>query len=254
MRKVLFRRPSPAMLVAMTALVASFAGPAVADEVARIAQSIGGSQVRNNSLTGADVRNNTLSGVDIRNGGLGGEDIGTAEIETADLANDAVRGDKVQPETLNGTDIADDGLGGEEIDESTLGPVPRTDQVIRVDRRISVNQRINLFTHGSVGAEGRCVDNGGTIESQILAETSQPGAVFMGDQLQGVLNPDTAEDDRKFENPSATGAADPPLSDGFDDAFTIAAENGPIVTGAISSRILPGTGECRFFGHVVVTS
>lgn len=122
MRKFL-RRPSPAMLVAMTALVASFAGPAVADEVAQMASHISGKHIKNGTVTGADVRNNTLSSPDFRNGGIFSDDIGTGQVQTPDIGDNAVRGDKVQPNTLDGSDVMDGSLGGREINEDSLGQV-----------------------------------------------------------------------------------------------------------------------------------
>jgi hypothetical protein len=49
----------------MAALVSSFAGPAVADEVAHVARAITGKSIKNNSVTGRDVKNASLSGKDL---------------------------------------------------------------------------------------------------------------------------------------------------------------------------------------------
>ena len=54
------RLPSPAMLVALTALTFALGGTAYATVV------ISGKDVRNGSLTGADVRSNSLTGSDVR--------------------------------------------------------------------------------------------------------------------------------------------------------------------------------------------
>jgi hypothetical protein len=58
------RRPSPALVVSIIALVVACAGSATA------ATLIGSSQVRNNSLTSNDVKNRSLRGTDLRNGTL----------------------------------------------------------------------------------------------------------------------------------------------------------------------------------------
>jgi hypothetical protein len=62
-----FRRllPSPAMVVAVTALVMSLGGSAYA-------LVITGKQIRNGSITAKDVRNRSLTGTDIRRDRLGG--------------------------------------------------------------------------------------------------------------------------------------------------------------------------------------
>jgi hypothetical protein len=66
----MFRRllPSPAMVVAVVALVMSLGGSAYALVVT-------GKQVRNGSLTGRDVHNRSLTGNDVRRDKLGGGSI-----------------------------------------------------------------------------------------------------------------------------------------------------------------------------------
>jgi hypothetical protein len=48
------RRVSPAVVVAVFALVIALEGPAIATEVARIAKKITGSQIARNAITSAD--------------------------------------------------------------------------------------------------------------------------------------------------------------------------------------------------------
>lgn len=63
------RKPSPAMIVAVVALLSSLTGGAVAATV------ITGKNVKNSSLTGADVKNSTLTGKDVKNGSLSSADL-----------------------------------------------------------------------------------------------------------------------------------------------------------------------------------
>jgi len=60
-------RPSPAMAVALAALVAAAAGSATAAS----RQLFTGGDIQNASLTGADVANASLTGADVRNGTIG---------------------------------------------------------------------------------------------------------------------------------------------------------------------------------------
>jgi hypothetical protein len=85
----MFRRllPSPAMVVALVALVMSLGGSAYALVVT-------GKQIRNNSVTTKDVRNRSLTGRDVR------------------------------ARSLTGRDVRRDKLGGASIKEATLGTVP----------------------------------------------------------------------------------------------------------------------------------
>jgi hypothetical protein len=85
----MFRRllPSPAMVVAVVALIMSLGGSAYA-------LVITGKQIRNNTVTGKDIRNRSLAGRDVRN------------------------------RSLTGNDVRRDKLGGASIKEASLGLVP----------------------------------------------------------------------------------------------------------------------------------
>lgn len=66
-----FRRPSPAMIVAIVALIASLGGNAIAATVI-ISSS---SQIKNGVVSSADIRNNTISSTDVRNGTITPNDL-----------------------------------------------------------------------------------------------------------------------------------------------------------------------------------
>ena len=63
------RRPSPAFVLALIALIVALSGTGYA------ATKITSKDVKNNSLTGADIKNNSLRGADIRNGSVGANDL-----------------------------------------------------------------------------------------------------------------------------------------------------------------------------------
>jgi hypothetical protein len=79
--------PSPAMVVAVTALVMSLGGSAYA-------LVITGKQIRNGSITAKDVRNRSLTGTDVRRDRLGGGSIKESSlgvVPAAGLAHGAAR-------------------------------------------------------------------------------------------------------------------------------------------------------------------
>jgi hypothetical protein len=85
----MFRRllPSPAMVVAVVALVMSLGGSAYALVVT-------GKQIRNNTVTAKDIRNRSLTGSDVRRDKLGGQSIKEASlgpVGTALIAHGAAR-------------------------------------------------------------------------------------------------------------------------------------------------------------------
>jgi hypothetical protein len=192
LRKLLSRRPSPALVIALVALVSSFAGPAIADEVARMAQSVTGNDIRNNSVTGRDVRNNSLTGGDIRdnslggreirNGGISSEDIGAREIQSNDLGPNAVNGGNVAENSIGGTDLLANTLGPREINVGSLDVEPAIRHQKRFFLRMAAGQRVELVTHRNIRLVANCVNNadvGGTAGQdavRILTEVLAGGA------------------------------------------------------------------------------
>jgi hypothetical protein len=142
------RLPSPAMMVALAALVMSTGGTVTAAALITSADiknnTIRSVDVRNGSLSGADIKDSTVSGADVRNNTLTGADLANNSVHSAevvdgsltgaDLASNSVHSAKVADGSLTGADLAsnsvhsakvvDGSLTGADIDESTLGQVP----------------------------------------------------------------------------------------------------------------------------------
>jgi hypothetical protein len=118
-----FRRflPSPAMVVAIVALVMSLGGSAYA-------LVITGKQIRNGSVTGKDIRNRSLTSRDVRN------------------------------RTLTGVDIGVDKLGGGAIKESSLGQVPSSALAFGGGRYAVVNGGGQLVRSRDVSSAARTGD------------------------------------------------------------------------------------------------
>jgi len=83
-----FRRPSASMIVAMTALVMAFTGPALADQAASIAKKINGKNLKTRSISGNRLKNNTITGVQVSESKLG-------KVPSASKADSASNADKV---------------------------------------------------------------------------------------------------------------------------------------------------------------
>jgi Pentapeptide repeats (8 copies) len=103
-------RPSPAMVVASTALFISLGG--VSYGVAT--GSIDSRELKNNTVRSKDIRNNTVLGRDIRRNAVYGSDVRQATLTGADVRN----------ASLTGADVRNDSLTGTDLVESTLGTVP----------------------------------------------------------------------------------------------------------------------------------
>jgi hypothetical protein len=275
-----FRPFSPAMIVAIVALVSSLAGPAVADEVARIASHISGGDIRNNSVSGADIRNNSLSQPDFRDGGIQSRDIGTGQVQTADLGDNAVRGDKIQPNTIDGSDIIGNSLGSQEINEGSLtvgnserlGGLPpaafTSSAEVRPFRvRLSFGQKVEFLTNGPVGLEADCranITGSGQDELRLLAVSRVDNAFMQGDTPHGgpgaqssdpYLGPDTPEDERTMGGlVSLSSAPDEQAAEDDIDTGFVAGPNGEYIgideTTMYALRV--GGSDCLLVGIATV--
>jgi hypothetical protein len=71
LKRIPLRRPSPAMIVAMIALVGAFGGSAIADEAVQISKLIKGSKIKKRSIAGNRLKRDTLGGTEINESKLG---------------------------------------------------------------------------------------------------------------------------------------------------------------------------------------
>jgi hypothetical protein len=101
MRSLFGRRPSPAMVVALLALMVAFSGSAVADDVVRAAkEKLSGSRLKPRSVSGDRIRRNSLTGVEIAESRLRKVPLAArADVVTladrASIADSAVDADRV---------------------------------------------------------------------------------------------------------------------------------------------------------------
>jgi hypothetical protein len=119
------RLPSPAMGVALIALVVALSGTTYA------AVRIGTAQIKNNAITSAKIRNGQVRNVDLaRNsvvtakivaGAVSGLQIRDAGVGNADLANDAVSGTKIRGGAVGNSDLANDAVTAAKIRSSSIG-------------------------------------------------------------------------------------------------------------------------------------
>ncbi|MDX6628164.1 MAG: hypothetical protein QOH00_410 [Gaiellales bacterium] len=119
------RLPSPAMGVALIALVVALSGTTYA------AVRIGTAQIKANAITSAKIRNGQVRNVDLaRNsvvtakivaGAVSGLQIRDAGVGNADLANDAVTGAKIRGGAVGNSDLANDAVTAAKIRSSSVG-------------------------------------------------------------------------------------------------------------------------------------
>jgi len=74
-------RPSPALVVAVLALVVALGGTSYA------AAKIGSPDIKNNSIKSTDIKDNSLKGKDVKDGSLDGKDVADGGLTGADVAD-----------------------------------------------------------------------------------------------------------------------------------------------------------------------
>ena len=194
-------RPSPALIVAMVALVAAMSGAAVA-------------------LPGK----NTVNSGDIKD----------ATVKSKDLKPDAVRSKHVKGKALKGSDVQDDALKGKQIFEDKLEAVPEAKTVQTVTpfgdsfERATATEgateaaaqaaapKVALASRGPLSIYGKCFRDTVTDQlfGEIYIESTEAGAIFDsagGDLKQGgvaaadFLDPGTPEEDRELATETVIG-------------------------------------------------
>lgn len=176
------RRVTPALVVAVIALVAAVSGTAVAAQINgnRLApKSVGGGKLKPKTVHGSKLKQFT--------GGL------------------------IKRQTLPAAKLVPDSLGGDQIDESKLGTVPSAERLAGGFKvKLAFGETAELATVGPFKLTAQCVQNGtdaagttGRDYVRVLLETSEAGSVFTsgvgalpGNAPDRFLNPDTAEADR----------------------------------------------------------
>lgn len=221
--------PSPAMVVAIIALVISATGVTWA-----------ATSLPNNSVGTAQVRDNSIRSGDIRDG----------NVRHVDLGKNSVHGDNV----------GDNQLGGREILESNLGQVPSAVAAVNAERlagrpstdwisvdqirpfrvALSFGEKVEFVSNGPVGLEANCRQNitpQGQDELTLLAVTREDGSFMQGDTPHsgpGVgsnfLDTDTPEDNRTMGGIVTTqaGEGQPAADDDIDTGF-VAGPNGEYI-------------------------
>jgi hypothetical protein len=108
-KRILARRPSPAMIVASLALFVSLSGVSYG--------------LATGFIDSREIKNDTIRAKDLK-----AQSVGTSELKQND-----VRGRDIRNSTVTTRDISFDTIKGEDVRESTLGIVPNADKLDGLD-------------------------------------------------------------------------------------------------------------------------
>jgi hypothetical protein len=221
--------PSPAMGVALLALVVAVGGTAVA------ANKIGTNQIKNNAVTKKKIKKkavstNRLNAKAVTNGKLGPE-----AVKSGKIAGEAVTGSKIAPGAVDGSKVADDSLSDSKIsDYKVLGNsflVVSATNGPDLAAAWAAAPENSLYKKGPLELYAKCfrdsvLDN---LRGEIYARTSTDFSIMEGtDDRSGgplatdYLNVATLETNRQLDIQS-TGANDASY---FEDEGLIGAPNG----------------------------
>jgi hypothetical protein len=228
-KRILSRRPSPALVISCVALFLSLGG--VSYGVAT--GFIDSREIKNNTIRSKDVRNNTL--------------------RTFDIRNNEVRGFDIRNSSIQGRDVAFDTLTGSDIAESSLKEVPSAAQatsvaVLKTIAPVALAKgaaAVALVSHGPLTLSAACVDSGGSTAARLLVQTTEAGsagsdaptigpgdgAVTVAELLDLPANPRSAQNRSVFAW-APSGKA-------------LTGEFGVVADGS-------GAGSCVFSGHAVI--
>jgi hypothetical protein len=207
------RMPSPAMVIAVIALVAGVAGSAIA-------------LPGRNSVDGNDLKRNV--------------------VKTKNIKRNAVKRGKIAPNAINSSRIAQNSVNGGDINEASLSTVPSAATVTSIvdfNERLTFGQDVQLVSNGAVQIRARCVQNGtiGGVAARdgvvVYAATTTAASFMNGlnDRFGDVngnglvdaesLDPADAPDDSRIASTSfANGAPDEQfVSNNIDQGFVVSA-------------------------------
>ena len=116
-------RPTPAMIVAIVALVFALGGTSYA-AVVLPAGSVGSKQIKKNAVTGAKIKANSVTTVKIKDGAVTTPKLADGAVTTPKLADGSVTTAKLADGAVATAKIANDAVTGDKVLESSLGKVP----------------------------------------------------------------------------------------------------------------------------------
>jgi hypothetical protein len=223
-----FRVPSPALIIALCALVFSMAGGAYA------AAKINGKNIKKGTVTGKALKKNTLTGTQIRESKLGKVPKATAADTAGTAANAAL-------------------LAG--IDQ---GAFARNANFVRAFKSMNVGEAdVTLVSVGDISVRMSCQVNAANDEMNIYAVTATNGAALESeeDDQDPLDTADTAPNSEISEG-ALTASAVTSYEDGYDDTgFVISADSTHLITllEGSASKIMNRSGkDCIFGGTFIV--
>jgi hypothetical protein len=243
------RRPSPALVVAVIALIVSLGGTGYA-AITLPANSVGKKQLRKWAVTTAKIGRNAVTGSKVRLDTLTGRDIRELTLaqvpdarhaNVADSATSAGSASSANTaNTANHANTANTAGNANALQGHGPGDFVSTGEYTRVVERMQAGDEREIVRNGPLSVYARCATVGVNDELRMFAETEVDGAIMFaswGDTRDGTnagdfLDTTTPEADREWDNsanvsPLSSGSATTPtgvtkIVDHYDDNHLLA--------------------------------
>ena len=234
-------RPSPALVVAVLALIVALGGTGYA-AVTLPAHSVGNKQLKRRAVTTSKIHHNAVTGSKVENNTLKGRDIDESRLAQVPDAHHAdVAGTATSAGAANSAANAANAANADKLDGKDSSSFISTDTMHSFFHKLSAGQKVTLLQHGTITIEAECLDNQ-TVQTQanrdavrMLVSTSQDGAIVIADYGDyhdggsgGFLNTNTPVDDRElyvWQQPNGTARASFNI-----DSLSVVDPNGKVIT------------------------
>ena len=230
--------PSPALIVAMAALVLAMSGAAVALPGKNTVKK---NDIANGAVTHKKIAKNAVRSKQVLGKSLKGNDLRDKAVKAKQIADETITGAQVENESLSDQELDD----YEVIGDDTFVRLTATEGASEAAAR-SAAPATELFTKGQLTTSAKCFRDTGadTTFAEIYVGTAADGAIFEGatDELSGgnlagdFLNTGTDETDRVLDDVSVTGS-DAAQEQGV---FTASAPDGTHLVGQTTVAVKSG--------------
>lgn len=238
MRRLSKLRPSPALVVALAALVAATSGAALALPGKNSVQR---NDIKNGAINAKKIKRGAIGSKQIKGKSIRGNRLKDKTVKAKQIADDAVTSAQVGANALNTSDLSDVKAFGSQLVTATDG----TD----ADAARAAAAKVELFRKGQLAVYGKCYRDttADVVFADVYIETSANGALFDGDdELNGGSQGDTAayldtntpEDERQLETSTDAGLDDTDASEG---EFMAIAPDGTKLVGQLSTAAKNGS-------------
>jgi hypothetical protein len=234
------RRPSPALVVAVIALIVALGGTGYA-AITLPANSVGKKQLKKGSVWSSKIRRNAVTGLKVKPDTLTGGDIKESTLGKVPAARQADVADRATSAgTASSATAASTAANANALQGHGPGDFVSAGEYKQVVAKLQAGDEREIVRNGPLSIYARCATTGGNDELRMFAKTDVDGAILLsswGDTRDGTdagdfLDTTTPEAAREWDNSAnggpnnSSGASTPTgvtkLVDHYDDNHLIA--------------------------------